>query len=194
MSAVMNDGIPRHRITVDEYYRMAEADQLAPDARVELLDGEIIDMPPPGSLHTGTVMDLNERLSEALGRLAQVRGQSPIRLDAYSEPQPDLAVVKRRDDYYKGAHPTPSDVLLVVEVSETTLARDLTIKVPLYAQHDIPEVWIVEPGRMRIRFFRAPESGLYTNISMTEEPGLTRLMAMANVEVDLAALFGRQSP
>src|ERR1700716_4093714 len=101
MSAVMNDWIHRHRITVDEYYRMAEVGILPPDARVELIEGEIIDMAPSGSGHGGTIMQLVELLRDAARGRAQVLVQSEIRLSDMSEPQPDFALVKPRADFYK---------------------------------------------------------------------------------------------
>jgi Uma2 family endonuclease len=189
MSAVMQDWIPRHRLTVDEYYRMAEADEFPPYARVELIDGEVVYMPPIGSRHAAMDEWIRDRLMEAFGGAAQVRSGQPVRLDSYSEPEPDLAVVTRRDDYYRDAHPTGADVLLLVEVSETTLSRDLRLKVPLYARFQIPELWIVEPSAKRIHFFRQPDAGRYTDISMAEKPGVTPLSRLPTVRVDLANLF-----
>src|SRR4030088_3167356 len=105
MSAVMNDWIPRHRITVDEYYRMAEVGILPPDARVELIEGEIIDMAPIGSGHGGTVAQVAQLLQDAARGRAQVFVQSEIRLSDISEPQPDFALVRPRADFYKKKHP-----------------------------------------------------------------------------------------
>ena len=121
MQSHMEDWLPRHRITVDEYYRMAEVGLLAADARVELIEGEILDMPPIGSRHAGVVSLLDRLLSRAAGDEAIVRVQLPLRLTNASEPQPDLALVKPRSDYYSTRHPTAADTLLVVEVSQTTV-------------------------------------------------------------------------
>ena len=114
MSAVMNDLLPRHRVTVDEYYRMSEVGLLAPDARTELIDGEVIDMAPIGSPHSGKLDRLNYLLLAVLGESARVRIQHPVRLDRHSEPQPDLAVVLPREDFYESRHPLPTDTLLIV--------------------------------------------------------------------------------
>ena len=103
----------RHWLTVDDYYRMAEVGILDEEARVELIDGEIIDMAPPGSPHAGTVTYLTEVLMRAVEGRATVRAQNPVRLGKYSEPQPDLALLRRRDDFYRGRHPQPDDVLLI---------------------------------------------------------------------------------
>jgi Uma2 family endonuclease len=182
----MNDWMPRHRITVDEYYRMAEVGLLSPDARVELIEGEIIDMPPIGSRHGGTVMQLVRLLSSAVRDLAHVSAQSAVRLSNSSEPQPDLALVKPRADFYKHAHPCAADTFLIIEVSETTLRYDRKIKVPLYARHGVPEVWIVDLRGRQIHFFRSPAGGEYTDVSSTSEPAVATPSALAGIQIDLS--------
>ena len=189
MSAVvMNDLLPRHRISVDEYYRMAEVGLIAPDARTELIDGEVIEMPPMGSPHAGTVGQLQHLLSPAT-KEAQLRVQLPVRLDNYSEPQPDLAVVLPRKDFYRSRHPLPPDTLLIIEVSDSSLRFDRDIKVPLYARNQIPEVWLVDLQHNRIHFFRRPENGVYTDGSQTDKPTTVALTAVEGVTVDLSGLF-----
>jgi Uma2 family endonuclease len=189
MSAVMTDWIPRHRITVDEYYRMAEVGILPPDARVELIEGEIIDMPPIGTGHGGTVMQINELLRDAARGHAQVFVQSAERLSDISEPQPDFALVKRRADFYKKKHPGPADTFLIIEVSESSLRYDLQVKAPLYARHGIPEYWIIDlPGR-QVRFFRSPEAGQYTVVTSSATPGVVAPVALPEVQIDLARVL-----
>jgi Uma2 family endonuclease len=188
--AVMNDLLPRHRITVDEYYRMAEVGLIAPDARTELIEGEVIGMPPMGSPHAATVSLLMCRLAAGLGRLdQQVRVQLPVRLDVHSEPLPDFAVVLSREDLYRSRHPLPADTLLVVEISQSTLRLDLKVKVPLYARHQVPEVWVVDIEHHRIHFFRSPKNGIYTEVSFTDKPGVVVLASLPEVKIDLSALF-----
>ncbi|MDB6088127.1 MAG: Uma2 family endonuclease [Gammaproteobacteria bacterium] len=190
MNTVMReDDISRHRITVDEYYRMAEVGLLAPDARVELIDGEIIDMAPIGSRHGGTETQLLELLYAAVGARAMVRSKLPVRLSNWSEPQPDVSVVKRRQDYYKTAHPTAEDVVLIVEVSDTSLHHDLTVKASLYARHGIPEVWIIDLDAEQIHFFRSPSGETYTEVSADKTPGLVTLAMLPDVTVDLTGIF-----
>ena len=130
----------RWLFTVDDYYAMAKAGILSPDDRVELLDGEIVAMAPIGGRHANCVGQLTDLMSD-VGRRALVWVQNPVRLDTGSEPQPDLMLIKRRG--YSSAHPGPRDVLLLVEVSETTIDLDRSDKLPLYARAGIPEVWIV---------------------------------------------------
>ncbi|MFL6601440.1 MAG: Uma2 family endonuclease [Steroidobacteraceae bacterium] len=185
MSVAVNDWIPRHRITVAEYHQMAEAGILPPDARVELIEGEIIDMPPIGSGHGGTVMQLSELLQDAARGRAKVWIQSEIRLSDISEPQPDFALIKGRADFYKKQHPGPADTFLVIEVSESSLRYDLQVKAPLYARHGIPEYWVIDlPGR-QVRFFRSPQAGQYTDVTSSATPGVVAPAALPEVQIDL---------
>jgi Uma2 family endonuclease len=187
--AAMNDLLPRHRITVDEYYRMAEVGLIAPDARTELIQGEVIEMPRVGSPHAGTVDQLEHLLRTALGDSFRIRVQHPVHLDNYSEPQPDLAVVSPRKDFYQSRHPTPEDTYLIVEISQSSLRTDLKAKVPLYARHQVPEVWVVDIEHHQIHFFRSPKNGVYTDVSFTDKPGVVVLASLPEVKVDLSALF-----
>jgi Uma2 family endonuclease len=185
MSAVMNDWILRHRITVDEYYRMAEVGILPPDARVELIEGVIIDMAPIGTGHGGTVTQLGQLLSKAVGDLAFVLMQQVVRLSDISEPQPDLALIKPRTDFYKKKHPGPDDTLLLIEVSDSSLRYDVEVKAPLYAVHGIPEFWIIDLQDRQVRFFRTPQSGRYTDVAITSGPGVVTPIALPDVQIDL---------
>jgi len=185
MSAVMNDWILRHRITVDEYYRMADLGILPPDARVELIEGEIIDMAPIGTGHGATVMQLDRLLQKAVGDRAYVFVQSPERLSDISEPQPDLALVKPRSDFYRTQHPAPADTFLIIEVSESSLRYDLQVKAPLYARHGIPEYWVIDLKGRQVRFFRSPESGQYADVTSTGTPGVVAPVALPEVQIDL---------
>ena len=179
----------RHRLTVSDYYRMAEVGILDPEARVELIEGEIIDMAPPGSPHAGTVNYLAEVLIRAIGDRASALVQNPVRLSQYSEPQPDVALLRRRDDFYRERHPTSADVLLIVEVAATSLRFDRKTKLPLYARHGIPEMWLVDLGGRRLVRYRAPQHGAYT---LVDEPDLGQpleVAALAGVSLDLHRLY-----
>lgn len=189
MALMHEDRIAYHRITVDQYYRMAEVGVLAPDERVELIDGVIIDMAPIGSRHAGTSSQLGELLLNAVGTRAILRSQSPIRFGSTSEPQPDLAVLGRRHDYYKAAHPIAEDALLLVEVSDSSARYDLKVKVPLYARYRIPEVWVVDLTQQLLHIYRRPEGGVYAEISALVEPGVVSLAALPGVEVDLTGIL-----
>lgn len=185
MSADMNDWIPRHRITVDDYYRMAEVGILPPDAQVELIEGEIIDLAPMGPRHGGTITQLNQLLKDAVGERAHALVRLVIRLSDISEPQPDFALVKPRPDFYKKKHPGPADTFLIIEVSESSLRYDLQVKAPLYARHGVPEYWIIDLNGRQITFFRSPESGQYADVTSTGAPGVVAPMALPDVQIDL---------
>ena len=146
----------RHRISVDAFHLMGEAGILGAADRVELIDGEIIDMSPIGVLHAAIVDVLARHFGRRAGELVFVRCQNPLRLDDISEPEPDIAILRPRADFYMTAHPGPTDVLLVIEVADTSLAYDLGKKVTLYARHGIPEAWVIDAATRRTRVFRQP--------------------------------------
>ena len=183
--------LTRHKLTVDDYYRMADAGILTGDDRVELIDGEIIDMPPIGQDHAGTVNRLAEALIQAFAGRAIVSTQNPIRLDDLSEPQPDFAVLRRRADFYTtGERPGSDDVLLLIEVADSSLRFDRTVKLPLYARAGIPEVWIVDLRRRVVDVHRAPGDGRYDDI-VTKQMGDTLSPALApEVRLTLDQVFG----
>ena len=187
MSAV-NETWPRpHRLTVDDYYRMAEVGLLSPEARVELIEGGIVDMAPIGSRHAAAVDLLAERFIRAVAGAAVVRIQGPIRLSRSSELQPDLAVLRPRADRYANSHPTAADVLLLVEVSDTTLQFDRDVKSALYARHAIPELWIVDLKHSELQIFREPRREGYADRSVVGA-GVVQLPSL-DIGVDLAQLF-----
>jgi Uma2 family endonuclease len=190
MSHAATDLPRRHRLTVADYYRMAEIGILDAEARVELIDGDIIDMAPPSSLHAGTVLYLTEVLVRAVEGGASVLIQNPVRLSEYSEPQPDLALLRPRDDFYRERHPRADDVLLIVEIAATSLRFDRETKLPLYARHGIPEMWLVDLGGGRLVRYRAPQHGSY---ALVDEPDLgvaLEVSALPGVAVDLHRLLG----
>ena len=179
----------RHRITVDHYYRMAEAGLFEEDARVELIEGEIVDMPPIGSRHAGKASRVADLLAEDIGGRTIVRTQWPVRLSDDLEVQPDITVVKLRDDYYESRHPTAADVLLLIEVSDATLRHDRDFKARLYARCGIPELWIVDLQADLIHFHGVPVAGRYTAVSSSATPGVVGIAALPGVDFDLGTLF-----
>jgi Uma2 family endonuclease len=181
--------LQRHRLTVDEYHRMADAGVLAPDARVELIEGEVVDMAPMRSRHASVVGRLNALLSAVAAGHALVWCQLPLRLGTTSEPEPDLMLLKPRDDFYAAAHPGAADVLLLVEVSDSTARYDREVKVPLYARHGVPEVWVVDLDDRVLRVYRSPAAGEYTEIRTHAEPGVLTPLAAPELALDLTPLF-----
>ena len=160
----MSAQLEPRRFNVTEYYQMAQAGVLKPDDRVELIEGEVIKVIPIGSKHAACVKRLNGLLQREFGPKA-VSVQNPVRLDDYSEPEPDVAVVKERDDYYELQHPMASDTLLIIEVADTTVLTDRNIKVPLYARAGVPEVWLVNLPAQSIEVFGNLYEGTYQTTS-----------------------------
>ena len=152
MGVSADSWIKRRQITVDEYYRMGEAGLIAPDERVELIEGEIIDMAPIGSDHASFVNQLNALLAQAVSGKAILSVQNPIRLNNRSEPEPDFAILKFRDDYYRKQHPTPADTLLIVEVSNTSERYHRSLHAFFATTHDGREMLVMKlpqhPARM----------------------------------------------
>ena len=180
----------RRPFTVGEYYRMAEAAILTEEDRVELIAGQIVAMSPIGSRHAACVDRLNGLLHRQLEQDFIVRVQSPIALDAYSEPEPDLVLLRPRTDFYADAHPAASDVLLAVEVADTSADYDRTVKVPLYAQAGIPEVWLIDLQESRIEVFAQPQGGAYQQrIEVTADATLTS-PTVASLELTTADVLG----
>ena len=136
--------VQRYRFTADEFARMGEAGIFTEDDRVELIDGEILEMTPIGALHAGLVSHLTELTVTRLAGRAHVSIQNPVRLDAHTEPQPDLVVARRRKAFYTDRHPEPRDILLVVEVADSSLRYDGTEKASRYGRAGIPEMWLVD--------------------------------------------------
>lgn len=180
----------RRRFTVDEYHRMAEAGILAEDDRVELIEGEIVEMSPIGSRHAACVKRMTSLFYRQVGQKAIVSVQDPIRLTERSEPQPDLALLRLRPDFYAKAHPGPEDILLVVEVAETSPDYDRTVKLPLYAQARIPEVWLVDLAGEGVEVYRTPTPQGYREVQHARRG--QRLIPQAFPDVDLTVdeVFG----
>ena len=151
----------RRKFTVDEYYRMAEVGILHPDERVELIDGEIVLMAPMGNSHATGVRRLERVWHDASGNAVTVSGQCPIRLSEYADPEPDVAILSYRIDDYSGKTPGAEDVLLIIEVSDTTLAYDRGTKLNLYAEASIPETWIMNLVEDCIESFTQPSPDGY---------------------------------
>jgi len=140
---------------------MGEAGIFSPECRVELVDGDIFEMSPVGPWHAGVVNRLTERFVIALAGRAVTHVQNPTEVDRYSEPQPDIMLLRPRADFYGTAHPTPADALLLVEVADTSLRHDRVRKLPLYARREVSEVWIVNRRAEAVEVFRDPIRGRY---------------------------------
>jgi Uma2 family endonuclease len=178
----------RRTWTVDEYHRMAEAGVLREDDRVELIEGEIVEMSPIGSDHARCVNRLNALLVPPAQGRAIVSVQNPVRLSPRSEPQPDLSLLRWREDFYPEG-PTPADVLLVIEVAASSLLFDQRIKVPLYARAGIPEVWVIDLDAGLVEVHTAPSGGEYRGLRTAGEGDALEPPGLAGMTLDVDVLF-----
>lgn len=186
----MVDAPTKRKLTADEYQRMGETGVLGRDERVELLDGEIYEMPPISDGHVGAVNRSNFRFTVRLGNRAIVSVQNPIRLSDFSEPQPDLAILRPDPHFYGTRRVRPEDVLLLIEVADSSLEYDRTGKLPRYAAAGILEVWIVNVSARHIEVYRRPAGGGYTEHS-THVPGETlTLVALPEIAIAVEEILG----
>ncbi len=186
----MDAQVLKRRFSVGEFHQMAAAGIFGEGDLVELLAGEVVEMTPIGSRHAACVRRLIARLSAAVGQKAIVDVQNPLWLDEHSEPQPDLTLLQPRPDYYQGSHPGPGDVLLVIEVADTSGEYDRGVKVPLYARAGIPEVWVVDLGSGVVDVYRQPAvEGYQEHRRLAPADHLTASRVPA-LDVAVAALLG----
>ena len=180
----------RVRFTVDDYYRMAEAGIFDEDSRVELIDGDVIAMSPLGPPHAGEVNRLNALFQGRIEGRAIVTIQNPVRLNSRSEPQPDLALVRPRDDYYRTAHPEPADVLLLIEVMDSSASYDRGTKLGLYARAGIVEVWLIDLNGDRVEIYREPNGGRYAETLIREHGQTIVPSALPDLALDVDDILG----
>lgn len=180
--------LARYRFSVDDYYRLAQAGILGEDDRVELIEGEIVMMTPIGSRHAACVSKTTRLLPGMVGDRAILRVQLPVRLDDHSEPEPDLCLARPRSDDYAGAHPGPADVLLVIEVSDSSLVYDREIKIPLYGRSGIESAWIVNLGRSVVEAYSGPSPDGYLE-RRTFRAGDQLAIPGTDETIDAAQLF-----
>ncbi|MGH6612146.1 MAG: Uma2 family endonuclease, partial [Burkholderiaceae bacterium] len=180
--------IKRHRLTVEQYHRMLEAGVIAPEARVELIEGNVVEMAPIGGRHHAALIRLTRLLTQALDGRAIVSNKLAIRLDEMTETRPDLAIFKPTKGSYSDVLPTGSDVLLVIEVSDTKLDYDVRVKGPLYARHGVPAYWIFDLPARALRRFRLPRADAYSEVMALETPDVVTLPGL-DVRVDLAGVL-----
>jgi Uma2 family endonuclease len=179
----------QHRFSVKDYYRMVETGVLPPDARVELLEGRIIDMSPIGPLHGGVTNHLVEIFAAASRGRWRTSVQNPLHLGEHSEPQPDVMLLKPDPDYYRKRHPVAADVFLLVEVSDTTLELDREQKLPSYGRAGIPEAWIVNLNQSVIEVYREPHFTGYGSKTVLRSGDQAKPTTFPDVGVDVAALL-----
>ena len=180
----------RRRFTVAEYYAMADAGILSETDRVELLDGDVIVMPPIGDWHAASVKVFNNTILPSLQGRAIIAVQDPVRLGDDSEPQPDIMLLEWRDDFYRNGHPTPGDVLLLIEVADSSVEFDRTVKLAAYARVGIPEIWIAARSERRIESYRGPVAGRYADVQYFGAGESVSPQAFPDVIVEVDRVIG----
>jgi Uma2 family endonuclease len=189
MSSAVQQIPRRYRLTVKEYHGIADAGIFPVDARTELIDGEIIEMPPIGAAHAGITKHLIDLFTRVVQGKAIVDAQDPVVIGIHSELQPDLALLRWREDFYVKSHPQPRDVLLLVEIADTTLEYDRDTKIPLYAKAGISEVWLIDVKGKHLDIYRQPEDGRYASQRRALELGHLQVEALPSLDFDLSTLF-----
>ena len=179
--------LTRRRFSVYEYHRMGEAGILHEDDRVELIEGEIVEMAAIGTKHFACVNGVTRLLVRGVGDAAIVSVQNPVRLDEHTEPQPDLTVLRVRD--YKESLPMPGDVLLLIEVSDTTLAYDRGVKLPLYARTEVREVWIVNLAGEVIERYTDPSGDSYRRVERVRRGETIESAALPELSLSVEAVL-----
>lgn len=182
--------ILRKKFTVGQYHQMIESGILSDRDRVELLQGEIIEMSPIGRQHAACVDRLNELLVRELVGRAIVRVQNPIQLSTRSEPQPDFAILQRRSDFYANGHPQPNEVFALIEVSDSTIEFDRTVKVPIYAKDSIAEVWIVDLNAEAVQIYRDPSAAGYQQLQTFRRGQSISFQAFTDIQFTVDQLLG----
>lgn len=184
----METQLQRRLFNVDEFHRMGETGVLSDNDRVELIEGEIVTMTPIGIRHAACVLRLTTVLSRLPGA-PLVAVQNPVRLDRHSELQPDIALLKPRADFYAHAHPGPTDVLLIIEVADTTARYDREIKLPVYARAGIPELWIVDLVNDYIEVNTRPSAQGYLDRQQLQRGASVR-SAASGIELSTDEILG----
>lgn len=182
-----------HRFTVDEYYRMAEVGLLTEDARVELIDGVIVDMPPIGPEHAGNVNWFTEAFRDLFGDSAQLSIQNPVRLGLRVEPQPDVMLLRSRADRYRTSHPGPEDVLLLVEVADSSLTYDRKTKARIYARAGIADYWIVNLVDSVVEVHRDSARGKYRSVQTFRRGDVIQPLAFPEIAIAVSDILGPES-
>ncbi|WP_333402910.1 Uma2 family endonuclease [Microcoleus sp. MON1_C1] len=187
---MMTTQLIKRLFTVKEYHHMIEAGILTKDDKVELIRGEIVQMAAVGRRHTSHVKRLTELFYTRLLSRVTIGVQDPVELDDYSEPEPDISLLRRRDDFYESGHPQSEDILLIVEVADATAETDRSIKIPLYAENNIVEVWLVDINEQCVVVDREPSPSGYQNIHRFQRGQTLSILAFPNIQIAVDNVLG----
>ena len=190
---IPNPPLMRKKFRTDEVYQMMEIGILPEESGWELIDGEIIHRMTIGSRHAGTIKRLGEMFRDLTRDKALISIQDPIHIDDYNEPEPDLALLKRRDDFYSQSHPRPSDILLIVEISDSTLSYDREIKKTIYAEAEIGEFWLINLKQDTIETYSNPSNGIYYQMRIFERGESVETKHITGVSLEVNKIFGENT-
>lgn len=178
------------RFRVEDFRKMTEVGILPEESGWEIIDGRIIDKVKIGSRNAGTVRKLTKTLNDKVGDLVLLSNRNPIHIDEYNEPEPDIALLKPREDFYSESHPTPADVLLLIEVSDLTIRYDSEIKKRLYAEAGIAEFWLVNLNEKTVEVYTQPKNGSYYSARILEPSETIESAAMQNLTLAVEEILG----
>ena len=178
------------RLNVSQYHQMSEAGIFSENDKVELINGEIIEMSPIGRRHTACVNRLNSVFSQLLGNKVIIAVQNPIILNNLSEPEPDIELLKPRADFYESGHPQPQDIFLLIEVADSSLEYDRDVKIPLYASSGISEVWLVDIYEQVIIVYRYPSENGYSDIQTLSRGEKLSIQAFPEINLVVNDILG----
>jgi len=179
-----------HKFTTEQFHQMGEAQIFPPSDRLELIEGEVITMSPIGFRHAATINRLLDQfLTLQLQKRTIISIQNSLRLDPHSEPQPDLVLLKPREDFYGHQLPQAQDVLLLIEVADSSLNYDREIKMPLYAQHRINEVWLINLNQAQLEVYRSPQEGYYQDQTILISSQTLTPLAFPELEITLTRIL-----
>jgi Uma2 family endonuclease len=182
--------LPHRKFTVDEYHYFIEQGVFQPEERLELIEGELIEMSPIGKRHAGSVDFIADLLRRFLGEKAIVRVQNPIVLDDFSEPQPDVCLLKRREDFYRQTNATAKDVLLAIEVADTTVKYDRDVKFPRYAANGIAEAWLIDLENDRVEIHSEPTAFGYSLVKILHRGQTAESTVLPEIKISVAEVLG----
>jgi Uma2 family endonuclease len=185
----MNVAIQKHRVTVSEWHKMGKYNIFPPNARMELIEGEIIDMAPIGPSHASCVRNLIELLSIQKGKAALLDVQNPILLSNSSEPEPDLTLLRPMAHIYRQRHPIPEEIFLLIEISESTIHYDRDQKIPLYAKEGIVECWLVDLNEFQVEVYQNPTANGYTSQQIFESGQVLIPKQLSHIKIPITEIF-----
>jgi Uma2 family endonuclease len=182
--------LPHRKFTVEDYHNFIDSGVFKPEERLELWEGEFIEMSPIGKRHAGCIDAISEMLRDYLQKQAIIRTQNPIVLSDFSEPQPDVTLLKRRDDFYRTVNATAKDVLLTMEVSDTTAKFDRDIKFPRYAENGIQEAWLIDLENDRVEIHTQPTAKGYKLVKILHRGDIAESMVLPEIKLAVDDILG----